>query len=665
MFKGLSSLRKLYLTNNNIISIEPGSFLDLRNLTEVNLGDNYISTIWEGTFVDLHLDYLNLSWNDIESVEENAIQFSSIYKLNLDGNYLEFVSILKNISNFVQQLSLADNEYASFIVEPYLSTNFTSIVGMLNLGRNKIKQFRFESQQFDCLTSLDLSWNLIEYVNIADFKYLVHLSDLDLSNNALKYIEEGFFAWFKFESLNLNNSLYGCIFDFNQLHNSIVIFDVANNRLNELRIDKPFKALQVLRLNSNNLNLNPNLVEFIQNLKHLTELDLSDNNITFDLSILSQMENLEILNLKSTGIGESVNNFEFYFRFLFDLNLSANEIKKITRLFFYHMQGLEKLDLSWNKINWLEQDTFDDIGLLTWLNLEHNELRSLDLKCSDHLFSLYLNFNSISLLQKSTEPPVAYFLEFFDLSHNNLSRINFTTLFSSDDFPLEIIYLNDNLIRLIDHLSLNRFNKLTQVDLSNNLIEHIEDDSFMNLKLLDWLDLSNNLIDLNSNTNLFDSVIRLTHLNLSSNRIELINRDLFSRLFNLHKLDVSRNKLKITEGCSLKNLNQLAYVDLSNNEQLVLENDSLFGMDSIKDIWISFDQLANNKIEILSSLIPIQVRHVGDVFYFKSIYVNYREQTVECQLVLDFIKRNIQLKLRTEQDFLHFLDKCYSFKFFN
>jgi len=207
---------------------------------------------------------------------------------------------------------------------------------------------------------------------------------------------------------------------------------------------------------------------------------------------------------------------------------------------------------------------------------------------------------------------------------------------------------------------------LVQLDLRNNQIATIHDRSFLNVKKLEILDLSCNNLTLDFNRDLFSCLYHLSYLNLSNNQIERIDDRLFSKLFNLIILDLSYNQLKVISNYSFKNVNLLTFLDISFNFDLNLDETSLNGLDSIKDIWISFELLQtneNNRIYLKNSLKLNSVRSLADLVYYQSIYINYREEIVDCMLTLEFIKLKIQLRLKSDSDFLHFFENCYSIDF--
>uniref|UniRef100_A0A0L8HQA0 LRRCT domain-containing protein n=1 Tax=Octopus bimaculoides TaxID=37653 RepID=A0A0L8HQA0_OCTBM len=76
LFQYLSSLKTLYLHDNNITYIQRGIFENLMNLEKIYLNENKIENILARTFADLpSLKYLDLSNNRIQNYEDGAFLF--------------------------------------------------------------------------------------------------------------------------------------------------------------------------------------------------------------------------------------------------------------------------------------------------------------------------------------------------------------------------------------------------------------------------------------------------------------------------------------------------------------------------------------------------------------------------------------------------------------
>ncbi|VDO57855.1 unnamed protein product [Schistosoma margrebowiei] len=85
-------LQRLTLRNCGIQSIQPRTFQSLKGLQQLDLSQNRIKTILEGTFEGLHLDFLRLDENFGLSIEDGAFQDTSIVSLSMNQCGLKILS---------------------------------------------------------------------------------------------------------------------------------------------------------------------------------------------------------------------------------------------------------------------------------------------------------------------------------------------------------------------------------------------------------------------------------------------------------------------------------------------------------------------------------------------------------------------------------------------
>jgi hypothetical protein len=94
-FKGLTSLRVLWLSDNQISKISPGIFEGLTSLQELSLGNNQISEIAPGIFEELvSLKVLRLENNQISDIHPHAfLGMSSLEGLALCNNKISKIAL--------------------------------------------------------------------------------------------------------------------------------------------------------------------------------------------------------------------------------------------------------------------------------------------------------------------------------------------------------------------------------------------------------------------------------------------------------------------------------------------------------------------------------------------------------------------------------------------
>ena len=135
IFKDLSMLKSLKLTNIRLTSVAEGIFASMSNCKDLNLGYNNLRNISRLTFTGLTgLVSLDLGGNQVESIEIGAFQtLVSLEKLNLENNNISVVSRdMFNGLTSLTSLSLSYNSLAS--VEDGAFSGLVSLKELLLIG---------------------------------------------------------------------------------------------------------------------------------------------------------------------------------------------------------------------------------------------------------------------------------------------------------------------------------------------------------------------------------------------------------------------------------------------------------------------------------------------------------------------------------------------------
>ena len=137
--------------------------------------------------------------------------------------------------------------------------------------------------------------------------------------------------------------------------------------------------------------------------------------------------------------------------------------------------------------------------------------------------------------------------------------------------------------------------KLQKINVSGNEVEHVSLGSFKNLTLLNILDLSNNKLSV-IQKDVFIGLSRLSNIYLKSNMITHIESNGFQHLSSLRKLDLSKNILKriradIFNGSALT----LTDINLASNKINNVERKAFLTMSSVRKL-----NLNNNHLSIVS-----------------------------------------------------------------
>ena len=236
---------------------------------------------------------------------------------------------------------------------------------------------------------------------------------------------------------------------------------------------------------------------------------------------------------------------------------------------------------------------------------------------------------------------------------------------------LKVVDFISNHLDRIQNQNLMYLVNLEYLDIANNRIEYIESGSFDNLIALETLLLSNNkLIGFNASFNNLDS---LKFLDLSFNSIELIPEKTFSDLLKLEILDLSHNKIYAFESRALENLDSLKDLHINiNSVHFQMKANSFFQLGSLQNIYISKSILNNDTELIFNATFNYLNRNStlkNNRIYFKTLSLITPTSTLgnmsvleyDCDLTLQFIRRNIHVNLKSEIHISQYFAQCSQF----
>jgi Leucine-rich repeat (LRR) protein len=351
-FDDLVKLENLDLSRNLIKTITNDSFKDLISLSSLNLNENRIIFIEEQAFRNLSkISRLDINENQLTIIQDSHFKhLKSLHLFDLNGNNLSF----KDSHNLFEMENIISLILFGNAVESIKNLYFNKLkyFDTLNLSKNRIKNiFNGDFGTEDSsLTQIDLSFNLISFIEensldpLANLRYLAlnynqlktidgvnltrlgFLVFLDLSNNQLESFENPYFKY-----LRRINALH---LSFNRLKSLPNDFFIQNNNINYLN----FKKNYLTRVE--NWGIRNNLIN----------IDLSENYIH---TVHAKFDNLSILST---------------------LNLSRNNLNDVNFLNFSNHLMLYKLDISWNRIRTIEHLQFHLLDELAYLDLSNNPI---------------------------------------------------------------------------------------------------------------------------------------------------------------------------------------------------------------------------------------------------------------------------------------------------
>lgn len=201
------------LWKNEISRIERKAFSDLKQLKTLKLIYNELTEIRGGTFDGLPaMEYLWLSSNKIETIENDALNLPSLTLLNLDSNRLKRISdVVFNRLPKLSMLSLEQNELEHIGRSLYRLKKIDNI----NLYDNRIQDIDLnEFSKLPLLRKLEMGRSGFTFattkIEVREIYNNTELHYLYISNNDLSDARElsklRIFPFLKF--LDLSNNLY-------------------------------------------------------------------------------------------------------------------------------------------------------------------------------------------------------------------------------------------------------------------------------------------------------------------------------------------------------------------------------------------------------------------------------------------------------------------------
>ena len=531
-----------------ISRLEPRSFSTLTSLEELTIDgclfEHFPALVFEG-LERLKKLTINTARRHQSSNEATIIPSTSSFAIGIDA--------LVGMPSLTH-LDLSGNSLRS--IPPSELCHLGSLKH-LDLSKNQLGSLDdLGLTSSNCLSNLhhlDLSENEITSVSSDIYKRILpNIADLDISNNFVRHLHETNHVR-KQTSCNLktvnlsNNQISGIPSTlFRNCGAHLTTVKLANNSLSTLdeHLFSELSSLKTLDLSGNHLTSSQISKRLFKDLTGLTKLFLSHNDLTqFEESenvFIPMSESLKVLKLNHNNINKLANQTFMPLEQLTELDLSNNQISSIDKLTFSGLKSVKHLLLGHNNIDVIHEQSFKHCSRLLVLDLSHNALSSAPeaLLSLDGIQTIDLSNNLINSVIGASFLKMANLWR-LQLNNNKLSKVS-VGLFKEMK-SLQILDLSANKINKVEKGSLDSNQKLQAVRLDANELETIEG-LFVNLHNLIWLNVSDNKISQFDYTFL---PVNLRWLDISHNQIgELGNYfDLTSEL-HLTELDVSFNLLK-------------------------------------------------------------------------------------------------------------------------
>ena len=237
-FRNLPALETLILSDNNIASLDAGTFAGMPALRHLDLQRNMITDLADGVFSGLTLESLWLTSNRLTSIGSNTFEGSSVVNLIMSGNAIgsthenAFAPLKSSLKRFIcnnnrQKLKFGAAAFRGVnLNELYLAysrlhddTSFLEHVNTIRLdlsgnrlplsslilhnytSLSKVQDLRLRDMSLTAISSellpnstalrmIDLSENKIKAVTRESFKFVTQLTSLVLDYNLLSRLPE-------------------------------------------------------------------------------------------------------------------------------------------------------------------------------------------------------------------------------------------------------------------------------------------------------------------------------------------------------------------------------------------------------------------------------------------------------------------------------------------
>lgn len=570
-----SSLKELYLYNNNIQRVTAEDFHNLMELEVLDLSGNCPRChnapfpcvpctndaplqIHEDAFLNLtKLKILRLHSNSLTTVLRQWFHgCRELQVLDLSSNFLA-----KDITHtsfphsltFLQELDLSFNyELQRYPSSLNLSQAFSSLRSLRIL---RIRGFVFQElrqediQPLTSLTNLemiDLGTNFIKLTNLSILTGLKSFRVINLSDNKISSPSE-----------TQHKATLGATHSFSEQDGTSPMSRGTQYQSGDVREIHYFRYDEYARsCKSKDKELGTLSPSNTQCSSFGKTLDLSRNNIFFLHSRFLNLGELRCLNLSGNAMSQALNGSEFvYLKNLKYLDFSHNRLDLLFSSAFKELSNLVVLDISYNN-HYFEAEGLThmlnftkNLHKLTKLIMNHNqiststntEMQSLSLK------NLEFRGNRLDLLWRDGDTRYHnYFgnliaLKSLDISRNNLNFI-----------PKPVFQSLPKMLK--------------EFNITNNKLKSFYWDGLKFLLNLEVLDLSGNHLTSLPAT-LSDCSKSIATLVLHKNQLSRLSPEFLQGAFSLKKLDLSYNQIKYIEESSFPEdvVDKLEVLFLNNN----------------------------------------------------------------------------------------------------
>ncbi|XP_072541406.1 toll-like receptor 7 [Salminus brasiliensis] len=570
-----SSLKELYLYNNNIQQVTEKDFQNLTALEILDLSgncprcynapfpcvpcaNNAPFQIAGNAFQNLtKLQILRLHSNSLTAVHRDWFQGCRELKvLDLSSNFLGKAITYTSFPHalpFLEDLDLSFNyELQRYPSSLNLSAAFSSLKSLRIL---RIRGFVFQELKrqdiyplisLDKLEMIDLGTNFIKITNLSILTELKSFHIINLSDNKISSPTEAKSPAALTMARGAPEQDFTSPMSRGAQYQSGDVREIHYFKYDEYARSCKYRDKEVGTLSPFNTQCS----------SFGKTLDISRNNIFFLHSRFLNLQELRCLNLSGNAMSQALNGSEFvYLKNLQYLDFSHNRLDLMFSTAFQELSNLVVLDISHNN------HYFEAEGLTHMLNFT---------KYLSKLTKLVMNHNQIST-STNTE------MESFSLEHLEFKGNRLDMLWRDGDLRYVNYFKKLMALKTLDisHNNLNFIPKqvfqglpqtLVELNLTNNKLKSFNWEGLKFLKNLEVLDLGgNHLTTVPAKlSNCSKSIVTLV---LCRNEIASLSPHFLQDAFSLKTLDLSYNQIKYIEESSFPEevIDRLQVLYLNNN----------------------------------------------------------------------------------------------------
>ncbi|WVZ17760.1 hypothetical protein V8G54_010742 [Vigna mungo] len=423
----LENLSVIVLDGNNLSSTVPETFAYLKFLTILSLSSCQLTgTFPQNIFKIVTLSVVDLSLNNnlqgfFPDFPQGSLKTLRVSNTSFSGAFPNSIGNMKNLTEL-------DFSYCRFSgALPNSLSNLTEL-SYLDLSYNNFTGRIPSFEKVDKLTYLDLSNNGLSGAvpSSSHFEGLNNLVSIDLGYNSISgSIPSSLFTLPQLQKIMLSYNQFGQLDELTNVSSSkLIILDLGSNNLSGSFPTSIYQLsrLNILILSSNKLNGTMNL-DKLSELRNLTTLDLSYNNLLVDMNVTnaepSYFPSISNLKLASCNL-KSFPGFLRNHSLIASLDLSDNHIQGIVPNWIWKLQNLEWLNISHNLLTHLG-GPLKNFSKFVVLDLHHNKLQGPIPTVLENAVYLDFSSNKFNSIIPQDFGNYLLFTFFLSLSNNTLS----------------------------------------------------------------------------------------------------------------------------------------------------------------------------------------------------------------------------------------------------